>query len=132
MLLDFPWVFSVTQPTGKISQGDDVAPVMRGKDLGHDSPRPQCFICRRPGHEAADCWWKGKKRCYVSDRMGHEAKDCRKVTRVAGEGEKLDHKAEESWWRNRIMVSGMKVSWAKNHTKPCSARCLSQARNQED
>ena len=37
-LIAYNKLFLVTQPTGKISQADDVVPVMRGKDLGQDSP----------------------------------------------------------------------------------------------
>lgn len=39
-------------------------------------PAVRCFVCDKPGHRAADCWWRAKKKCFKCQKPGHEAKDC--------------------------------------------------------
>ena len=37
---------------------------------------PQCFVCKKFGHRAAECIWKGKRKCFNCNKIGQEAKDC--------------------------------------------------------
>lgn len=40
-------------------------------------PRAECKICRKRGHDAHDCWFKGMRRCKRCHGFGHPGQDCR-------------------------------------------------------
>ncbi|PHJ17454.1 hypothetical protein CSUI_008726, partial [Cystoisospora suis] len=47
----------------------------------YGEPRVECRICRKRGHDAQVCWFKGMSRCKRCQGFGHQEQVCHLATR---------------------------------------------------
>lgn len=65
-------------------------------------PKPECKICRKRGHDAQGCWFKGMPRCKRCHGFGHTMQGCRLPMRaVRNDVRPAAEHAEKACWRYR-------------------------------